>query len=219
VNQVKDPAVAKSLRLLWDEHYGIKEQTRAIQATQDAHDETLTSLGAKVDAAQTTATQAMDSRGDGSGPTGTGGGGGDGSGDTDNGQGELGCGSSGSTGHVTTGSPLTAETMGKIVCGTAKEFPALGLVVANQGIRDANRHELLGRMIWHLTLAGFTAAYYPGNPFVLLIKAAGTVYGYRVTDYANFDVQMFSLMLFLGFNEHIGNNWTAINTPDGGIAD
>jgi hypothetical protein len=103
--------------------------------------------------------------------------------------------------------------MGMICCGTYNEFSSLGAVVVDQPTRDANRLELLGRMIWHLALAGFPADYYPGNPFTLLIQAQGLVWAYRVTDYATFDVPMFSTMVPGG--SEVG----VITTPAGGIAD
>ncbi|HXU05479.1 MAG TPA: hypothetical protein VN903_31185 [Polyangia bacterium] len=226
INQITDPAAAKSLRLLWDAHYAVLDQQKTIAATQSTHAASLTSLGTQVTAAQTTATQALRTT-TAAGPTGgtppPGGnppppsppGGGTPPPPDEGGQGNLGCSSAGPTGHVTAGAPLTPYTMGLIVCGTYAEFSSLGAIVVDQPTRDANRFELLGRMIWHLNLAGFTAARYPGthNPYTLLIQAPGYVYTYRVVDYASFDVVMFSTMVLATFGPGV------IETPDGGIAD
>lgn len=223
VSEVKDPAVQQSLRLLWDAHFGLLEQQTQIKATQATHTATLTSLGSQVTTAQQTASFALNSGSPNAGPTGgqpapTPPPGPPSPGPSpppsdDGGQGSLGCSQAGPTGHVPPGSPITPLTAGQIVCGTFNEFSSLGAVVVDQPTRDANRLELLGRMIWHLALAGFPSDYYPGNPFDLLIQIGTTVYAYRVTDYATFDVPMFSTMVFGGTNPG------PIGAPAGGIAD
>lgn len=207
VNRITDQASQKSLRLLWDKVYSVaeaadalNEQVRTIQATH------IEDLRAQV-ATLNERTRAFGALGPGSGAGGGGGSGIDGSG------GELGCSSAGATGHVTAGSPMTTFTMGQICCGTGNEYPALLAIVANQAARDANRLELLGRMIWHLALAGFKSDYYPNNPFTLLIELNNFVYAYRVTDYATYDIAMFTTMVFGGADPGV------ISAPAGGISD
>lgn len=210
VDRIRDLPAQRSLRLLWDKVYDVHERLDAANTRiQQVAATQITDLQKQM----LSLTQQVQSFGAFAGGTGGSGGGGGGGGKSDGGEGDLGCGEAGSTGHVTAGSPLTRETVGKVVCGTGNEFPALLAIVVDQPTRDANRSELLGRMIWHLNLAGFpNVSRYPGNPFTLLIDIAGVQNAYRVTDYATFDVAMATCMVF-------GGTSSSPTSPDAGIPD
>jgi hypothetical protein len=217
LEQITDPFAKMSLRLLWDAHRELQASQAALSTTVDTHAATLTSQQAAIDDATFLAQQAQSTTGKtvsaspnnipiGTPQTPTT--------DLDNGMGEQGCSSSGSNGHVDPSAPVTPFTMGQITCGVGKEFPNLLISVATQPERDAQRFELLGRMIWHLNLAGFTAvSRYPGNPFDLLVQIGDTQFAYRVIDYADAPDAMQTTVVFGGTT--VGGT----TTPDAGIAD
>lgn len=158
---IKDLHTQRTTKLLWDKAYAQDGDITSLQGqlkdalaqikTQNSTIQTLTSQVNRISTpAITTSTTTTTSGGGGGGSGGSGGG-------SDDGAGAAGCGASGSNGDVATGQPLTANLAGQIVCGVGKEFPALLAPTANQPARDANVLELLGRMIWHLQRAGFTA--------------------------------------------------------------
>lgn len=135
---------------------------------------------------------------------------------TDTGEGNLGCTEAGADGHVAPGSPLTVEIAGQIICGTGNEYPALKAIAVDQPTRDANRDELLDRMVWHLNLAGFPAMRYgtvAGRPWILLFNIPGGIeVAYRVASYETFETPFTTVMVF-------GGSTLEIVTPDAGIAD
>lgn len=135
---------------------------------------------------------------------------------TDTRQGNLGCTEAGADGHVAPGSALTVETAGQIICGTGNEYPALKAIAVDQPTRDANRDELLDRMVWHLNLAGFPAMRYgtvAGRPWILLFNIPGGIeVAYRVASYETFETPFTTVMVF-------GGSSLEIVTPDAGIAD
>lgn len=119
----------------------------------------------------------------------------------DDGKGSLGCSECGSDGHPTV-TVKDVETAGKIVCGVAQEFPGLLAATADQPTRDANRDQLLDRMVWHLNLLGFPASRYgtvAGRPWILLFNTPdGTEYAYRVSSYETFETPFTAVMVFGG---------------------
>lgn len=198
VDQIQDPHAQASLRMLWDKVWGAQDTHTETQQTVQAQATQITQLQAQVTEAQAMARQATLQAGVGVPGVGSGTpGGGGGDPGTDNGEGANGCGASGANGHVPPGSPLTAYTAGQIVCGTAKEFPALLVACPDQATRDANMTELGGRMVWHLGQAGFAATQYlPNNLYVLFIGIGADTYTYRVMGYENFSVPMVVVMEF-----------------------
>jgi hypothetical protein len=102
-----------------------------------------------------------------------------------------------------------------IVCGTAHEFSSLLLPVVDQPTRDANVLELLGRMIYHLQLAGFAAGK-QRNPSGLVstdkltVQQGTTWWAYDVFSLVPFDQPLSTQMIPVG-----GANTVA----DGGIPD
>lgn len=144
--------------------------------------------------------------------TGGGGGGGGGTTPDDGGAGAAGCGAAGADGHVT---GTTLDIVGQIVCGTGHEFPALLAVAVDQPTRDANTAELLGRIIWHLQLAGFAAGKQQ-NPSGLVsgdkitVQVAGVWWAYDVFSLNPFDVPMTTHMVVIGSPNTVA---------DAGIAD
>ncbi len=65
--------------------------------------------------------------------------------------------------HVAPG-PRTADQVRKVVFATAQEFPALTKVFDTDGAASAASTELLLRIIWHLSLAGFSEVGRQKNP-------------------------------------------------------
>ena len=226
LDQIKDPAVQASLRLLWDQHYQTLESQAATATTVAAHTASLTTLstgvalatalarGAQPISTPITSTPPVSPSGNPGNPTPT-------PPASDNGMGEAGCNAAGANGHVPPNSPLTAFTVGQIVCGVAAEFPALFAVAGSQAILDSWRVCFNGRVIWHLNLAGFQASHYPGtgagNTYLILVNIPApshpnVQYAYRISNYDP-TLQLVSQMIFAGLT--VG----AATAPDGGIAD
>ncbi len=155
VSSIQDVPTQSSLRLVWDQLRNHNKQVEEMQATIDALSATLAAVGNTANSAlqQTTITQLRVVQAQQAAGTNTPSEGGT----NDDGKGAAGCASAGADGHVAADTPLTLETAGMIVCGTGNEFPALLAPAVDQPTRDANEAELLGRVIWHLQLAGFQA--------------------------------------------------------------
>lgn len=202
-----------NLRLIWERLHALTDQQALHDAALAQHDADLLAQQQQLTTTAHTATQALITAGTPHTAISAGG-------TTpapapplsDGGLGEAGCSSAGTDGHVS-GSGLTV--LGQIVCGTGAEYPALLAVTVDQPTRDANRYELLGRMIWHINLNGSFAAAsrYPGNLFDLLVQIGTTQYAYRVTDYAEFGTPMQTVMVYGG--QTVGGS----TTPDPGISD
>lgn len=196
----------------------------AAQALQISHD-VLTTTVANLSTGQnqlTAAVQQSRAQGQRTATTVSGGGGGGtgGGGDsgTDNGQGAAGFNSAGPNGDIGTGHPLTPLTAGQVIGGTDNEFPALLAIAADQPTRMANNDQLLSRIIWHLTQAGFVASHYTisSNPYVVVIDALvdGLPAVYRVIGYENFDVPMVPVMVFAERSARLQPVVGEAGTPD-----
>lgn len=85
---------------------------------------------------------------------------------------------SGPTGHVTAGQALTLTLAGQVIGGTVKEFPALTAPAANLVDRGIQVDTLVGRIMWHLGLAGFTVAtnLYELTPGAGYISQSGSIW-------------------------------------------
>lgn len=250
VDQVTDLHAKQSLRLLWDQHADLLSTVQAQQQTLTAIQSQVTAVTASAASAQQTANDAVAIAGKpvssdaaasatvlgggvggggvgggigGGGGSPGGGGGGTGSDDpSDGGAAGSGCALGNPTGHVDAGSPLTAYVAGSIICGTCREFPALLAAAPDQATRDANQAELLGRVIWHLQNAGFTAGKQQ-NP-------SGAISGDKVTvqvqDPTGAGGTLFLAYDFLSgppfsepLNYHCNQVSPAHYVPDGGIPD
>ena len=188
-----------NIRAIWDAIHGLNDSLTTANDTITKQAATITTLQSDLSTTAKHAQYALMTASQSSTITGSGTGGGPAQPPvTDNGQGALGCSQAAVNGHVT--DPASLTVLGKIVCGTGLEFPALLAAVANQGIRDANRFELIGRMIWHINLnGGFQgASRYPGNLFDILVCLEGVQYAYRVTGYQTFETPMTTEMVFGG---------------------
>jgi hypothetical protein len=158
---INDQPTPANLRALWDQIHHLGDQLNEAQATIADQVDTLTSLQSNLTETRKRANEALLSVGERIDavpgvvvpPSGAGGV----QGGTDDGQGAQGCATSGADGHVAPGTPLTAITVGQIVCGTAREYDSLRAAAGDAATRLANQIELLLRVIWHLNLAGFTA--------------------------------------------------------------
>ena len=213
VPRVKDDATAASLRKLWDRMFdhvdqisGLQADLKTAQDTIKSQAATISSMGSKLNRIAATTITTPTAGGGVSPPPPT---------PTDDGQGAAGCSSAGSTGHITGTPTLDAFTAGQIVCGTANEFPSLLAATANQPARDANVLELLGRMIWHLQQAGFTAGKQK-NPSgtistdKLTVQIAGELRAYDTMSLTSFTVPL---------TTHMIQVFPANYVADGGIHD
>lgn len=222
VNQIPDFNTQQAVKLLWDHIHALTDRVSSAEDNITTATTNISSLEASAKKANYTANQAMITAGNAikirvtagtgvsSGPSG-----GSGGGLNDNGEGAAGCAAAGSTGHVDPSLPRDNKTAGMIVCGVGKEFPNLLVVTVDQPTRDANRAELLNRMIWHLNLQGFPTSHYgnPPNAFLLLIQIGGNQFAYRVTGYETFETAMTTTMVFGG------ETLNAPVVPDGGTPD
>lgn len=222
VDAISDWRAQQSIRLLWDRTYDLEARLQAAEGTTTTLVTTANDHQAQITLADRQAKQALAEAQLAAAekarvalPGVTSG--------TDLGKGDLGCSEAGATGDIT--GLQTVETAGKIICGTANEFPALLLPTSNSVQRVNNREELLNRMVWHLGQAGIPASRYPtpgGAPYLLLLDALGAdgaepvrQYAYRVLDYAvdDFTVPYTTLMVYSG--QTIGQT----TTPDAGTPD
>lgn len=133
----------------------------------------------------------------------------------DGGDGETGCTGAGADGHPTIVT-LDIATAGQVICGTGNEYPALKAITVDQATRDANRDQLLDRMVWHMNLAGYPCSRYgtvAGRPWILLFNLPSNLeVAYRVVGYETFETPMTTVMV-------LGGASNEIVTPDAGIAD
>lgn len=224
VNRIKDEDIRETIRLLWNKAFDhgdiIDAQNAAIaaaNATIDSQNTLLTKVSQQVvrlspAAGTDTPNPAIPQPGGGGGGTPTPPSGGDG------GEGNLGCSEAGTNGHLDPGYSMSIESVGKIICGTGNEFPTLLAIAVDQPTRDANMDELLNRMIWHINLAGFTAARYgttDGRPWLLLFNVGSTQYAYRVIEYtaSDYTIPYTTVMVYGGQTDN------STTPPDGGTPD
>lgn len=232
VDQVKDPQIQQALRLLFDLVYQTRDDAATDRTTLTAQAATLVEMTATLDQTTKDARSALvlagkeatpvglavgqvDTGGQGTGGTGPG------EDDTwDNGQGWAGFTQAGSNGHVLPSEPKNLVTVGKIVGGVGAEFPALQAVAVDEPTRRANIAELIGRVIWHLQLAGFQAGKNK-NPsgatgidnFTVMVD--GVWRGYDIilaNSFTQFTAPFSMVMLALLPNE-------TTYLPDGGVPD
>lgn len=215
VDQIGDWPAQMSVRLLWERIFSLEERLQAAEGT-------ITDLVSGVDTVNTTADDALakaqsafalaQSPGTslvppgGSTPEGSG----------DGGQGQDGCNNAYATGHPGGVVPQSAFEAGRIVCGTANEWPLLLAPTANLPDRETFAVELLRRMIWHLQQAGFTAGR-QRNPSSLIskdkltVQVDGVLRAYDVfIDLSNFAIAM---------SVHMGSVTPVDYVPDTGVAD
>lgn len=226
VSEIQDWPTQRSVKLLWDQIAALKSSVAGNTETLTTHDASLTILAKGVASAAALAAGAQPlSTPTASTPPVSLGGTPPGNPtpappSSDGGMGEAGCTAAGANGHVPPGSPLTPFTVGQIVCGVAKEFPALFAVAPDQATLDSWRVCFNGRVIWHLNLAGFQASHYPGangSTYLILVNipmsgAPNNQYAYRITNYDP-TLQLTAQMIFAGITPG------ASTAPDGGIAD
>jgi hypothetical protein len=195
VDDIEDWRAKTSVRLLWDRVFDLEGRLQATEATvarlvaaSNTQETQLDDLALQVaDAVAQAALAQSTASAVGEGPQG--------GGKDDLGLGAQGCSAAGPDGHLTGEFEKTVENAGKIVCGVGNEFADLRAATATRAAREANRDELLERMVWHLNQAGFAAARYgtPGTPehaFNLLFDCLSLQgeepmreYAYRVTTY------------------------------------
>lgn len=146
---------------------------------------------------------------------GGGSGGGTAPGTDDGGAGASGCSQAGSTGHLTPGFPLDSVSVGKIICGTADEFPSLTAPTVDQATRDTNQDELLNRIIWHLLNGGFEAGK-QRNP-------SGVVSGDKITVKVGTNWLAYDVFQGVDYTNpmvtHVIQVFPADHVASGGIAD
>lgn len=192
VTRVTDYAAQQALRELWTQlqhvidttgdlqrsHASLVAQVTDISTLQDQLTQTVDQHASAISSVRSA--QAAANAGGPGDNTG-------GPGDTVDDGGEAGSGFSqaGSNGHVDAGSALTLATFGKIVGGTATEFPALTVATVDQPTREANALQLLERIIWHLNQAGFVAGRQQNPSGVisqdkLTVQVSGTWWAYDV---------------------------------------
>ena len=225
LDQIKDPFVAASLRLLWDDHYSVLESQQALAATVAGHTTSLTTLQAGVKTATILAQNAQPAAAKTTAPTGGGtpvGGPAPPSG-TDNGQGAAGFLAAFPSGSAPPGSPLTAFTAGQIVGGVATQFHAqyFATPAGSQPILDSWRACFNNRCIFHLNAAGFATSHYPGtgagSTYLILINippspGVNAQYAYKITNYDP-TLTLVAEMTFIAMTPGAGT------APDGGIGD
>jgi len=186
VDDIVDWRAQQTIRLLWDRVFDLEARVQALTTTvlnlvgaTNQQETEIADVKREADQALALSQQTKSEE-----TPSTGGG-------TDSGQGAYGCSVAGSNGDIA--GDQTPITAGKIVCGVGNEYPALLAVTATQAARDANRDELLDRIVWHLNQAGYPCSRYPtvnGRPWTLLFDAKGPngepvrQYAYRVIDYA-----------------------------------
>jgi len=225
VDDIVDWRAQQTIRLLWDRVFDLEARVQALTTTvlnlvgaTNQQETEIADVKREADQAlalsQTTSQEVTPS------PVGP----------NDAGQGAYGCSVAGANGDIA--GDQTPITAGKIVCGVGNEYPTLTAVAANQPARDANRDELLDRIVWHLNQAGYPCSRYPtvnGRPWTLLFDAKGPngepvrQYAYRVIDYSagppaatsppDYTTPYTTVMVFSGMT--IG----ATTIPDAGIPD
>lgn len=161
---MKDAGLVKTFRWIFDRLYDTEDRAETLETTVTRQQIVITTQATELArttrradtalALASTTPDELTAPPAGEEPPPSGGGGG---GSNDTGQGSSGCSQAGASGHVDAGAPLDLTTVGKIVCGTGNEFPALKTATTTLEAREANAEELVKRMIWHLQQHGFTA--------------------------------------------------------------
>lgn len=215
---IRTDAGPANIRAIWDMLHDLKDNLTAARATIATQADTITSLqsqltevGRRSSYALMAATATSSVTGSGTSPAAPA--------VSDGGAGDLGCSQANGTGHVSDAASL--ETFGKICCGVGQEYPTL-LAPVGGGMpeRNANRFELLGRMIWHVNLnGGFQGCsrYYPNpsNVYSLLFTLNGTQHAYRVISYeSDDDLASYTTVMVYG-----GSTPNQATPPDPGISD
>lgn len=169
VDDIKDWRAQQTIRLLWDRIFDLEGRLQAAEGTvgslveaSNTQETILADVARKADAALASATLTRTEVADVEGSK------------DDHGLGAAGCAASGATGDIGTVTELTLENVGKIICGTGHEYPTLLAATATRAIREANRDELMDRIVWHLGQAGYAAARYgttEGRPWHVLFDA------------------------------------------------
>lgn len=199
LSQIEHQPTRESLRLIWDLLHSLRSDSEANAETLAVHEGSLASLTTNLGVVQRQAKQASLAVGQpisvGASFGGATSGAGGNQGGTDDGFGAQGCATAGADGHVAPGSPLTAVTVGQIICGTGFEYESLKAAAVDQPTRDTNQLELLLRIIWHLNLAGFTAGRQinPSGAISgdkITVQVDGTFRAYDVFQGVSFDTYM-----------------------------
>jgi hypothetical protein len=158
VSGIGDWAARMSVRMLWDRVFDLEERLQAAEANIKTIAAAVNTINTRVDAVEKIAKQAFalaqtpatspplpgDPASGGDPPC------------PDDGEANAGVADAPGSGHVGV-VPLDAYNAGRIIGGTANEFPLLLAPTADDATRDSFMEELLRRMIWHLQLAGFTS--------------------------------------------------------------
>lgn len=237
VNLITDRATQQSVQLLWDKLFDALDDLDTARADLAAEQAQLALDRARLDAVELQQEENSIAAGNvtnqagvgtgfpGSPGSGSGGGttpppGGGSMPGNDLGEGQAGLVQAGATGHLSGSFARNAFAMGQIVGGVGNEFPSLLAPAANQPARDANLAELLGRVIWHLQLNGFTAGKQQnpsgaisGDKFCAINQDNGITLVYDIFPGAAQDAfnNQFNLQMF--------QTWPAVLVPDGGVPD
>lgn len=164
VDNIKDWPTQESVRLLWERVFQLQEELNAantniqnlITGTNQVNETSKEALSKATNALVTAGEEVLVP-------------GEPGQDCPDDGQAANGVSNAYATGHPGGVVPLSAFEMGKIIGGTANEFPLLLAPTGDLPTREAFAEEMLERMIWHLQLAGFTAGR-QRNPSSLISK-------------------------------------------------
>jgi hypothetical protein len=173
VDRIEDWRAQQSVRLLWDRVFDLEGRLQAAEATitqlTSASNTQETQLHEVSQKANQALAEAQLLRSEAASAA-------DAALKDDHGLGMAGCAAAGATGDIGpfTGTDLTLENVGKVVCGVGTEWASLCVATATLAARQANADQLLDRIVWHLNQAGFAAARYPtpeGAPWHVLFDA------------------------------------------------
>ena len=225
VDGVEDWRAQQSVRLLWDRIFDLEARLQASESTvgelvavSNRQETQLAEVSRTAEQAFAEAQRSRQEIGDAAASK------------DDHGLGAAGCAAAGADGHLTGTVELTLENVGKIICGVGHEFPALLAATPTRAAREANRDELMDRIVWHLNQAGFAAARYgtpEGRPWHVLFDALAVdgstpvrQQGYRCTTYdppdtAPWDTTHTIETVCIYGGQSLG----VTTTPDAGIAD
>lgn len=191
LDQVAEWSTRQTLHLLWERVFSLEERLRAVEANVILIGAAVNTLNTTVLSVQQLAQQAFALAQSpstspvlpGVPPTG-------GEDCPDDGQAAAGVADAGPNGDVGV-VPLDAYNAGRIIGGTAHEYPLLLAPTMDEATREANNEELVLRMIWHLNQAGFVAGR-QRNPSSAIskdkitIEIGGTTFAYDVFQGVNF---------------------------------
>jgi hypothetical protein len=234
VDAITDWRAQQSIRLLWDRVFDLEARLQGIEATQvtlvdatNIQEANLSAVARDAKEALAIAQRTPIERGVLGGE-----GGGDGTPTSDGGLGMAGCDAAGANGDIGpfTGIDLTVTNAGSVVCGVGAEYPALLVPCATRAIREANRDQILDRIVWHLGQAGFAAARYhtPGGLLYHVLFDAVALdgalplrqYAYRVLSYDPLPSEPWDPALVMTTTmSYGGQSPTLTTTPEAGIPD